>query len=257
MFIHRAVGVAMLFALAGFSSAQDEKTEGTRQLYYLATPAKDTVPPLRPGASPQPSSNATTGALHLGIRYNVVLIGQDHRAKQVSSDYVFKQGDCFAIDLQANRTGYLYVLARQSSGSWTPLSDMPGQRDALPQGRKVRIPDGSCFVVHNPPGTETLFVVLSRDPKDFYELYEGVKSSEGDTAAPRNSGNGETQMASAGKINAAVEHLDEKFGGSRDITIARVADSTRSDEPAGAVYVVNTSKKPSSSLVTKIEVHHN
>jgi hypothetical protein len=247
----------MLFVAAGFAGAQDETAEGTRQLYYLATPAKDAVPPLPQTGGPPPAAHATAGALHLGIRYNVVLIGQDHQAHPVPSDHMFKVGDCFAIDLQANRSGYLYVLARQSSGSWTPLPDMPGQRDALPQGKKVRIPSGACFEVHNPPGTETLFVVLSRDPRDFFELYQSVKSSEGSPGNPRKSGAGETQMASTDKLNAAVEHLDEKFGQSRDISIARINDSTRSDEPAGAVYVVNTSKKPSTSLVTKIQVRHN
>lgn len=244
----RSIGVWMLFVVAALATAQDETAEGTRQLYYLATPAKDTVPPLPQNGGPPPASSAAAGTLHLGIRYNVVLIGRDHQVHSVSSDHLFKVGDCFAIDLQANRSGYLYVLARQSSGSWTPLTDMPGQRDALPQGKKVRIPNGACFEVHNPPGTETLFVVLSRDPRDFFELYQGIKASE---SSP------ETQMASANQLNAAVEHLNEKFGQSRDISIAKIGDSTRSDEPAGAVYVVNTSKKPSTSLVTKIQVRHN
>jgi hypothetical protein len=243
----------MLLLITGSSGAQDQNTEGTRQMYYLASPTENAVPPL-PTNNGTPSP-AGAGTLHLGIRYNVVLIGQDQRARQVPSDHMFKVGDCFAIDLQSNRSGYLYVLARQSSGSWTPLPDMPGQREALPQGKRVRIPDGSCFVVHNPPGVESLFVVLSRDPRDFYELYESVKSSQG--GDPRKSSAGETQTASAEKINAAVEHLDEKFGQSRDISIAKVIDPTRGDEPAGAVYVVNTSKKPSNSLVTKIEVRHN
>lgn len=247
MFGKRVFGLCTVVAVAGLATAQEQSTEGTRQLYYLATPGKDSVPPLPPANGPAPSgANAVAGTLHLGLRYNVVLIGREGKAVQVPSEHVFSEGDCFAIDLEANRAGYLYVLARQSSGSWTPLPDMPGQRDALPQGKRVRIPAGSCFVVHNPPGTETLFVVLSRDPKDFYELYEGLKEKE----------NGKTQIAGAGHLDAAVEHMDEKFGGSRDITIARVEEPTRDDEPRGAVYVVNTSKKPATSLVTRIEVRH-
>lgn len=257
MFNRIWVGVWLLFPIAGVKGAQEQATEGTRQMYYLASPADEAVPPLPPNSGSAASGSGSTGTLHLGIRYNVVLMGQDHRPQQVPSDHVFKVGDCFAIDLQANRSGYLYVLALQSSGSWTPLTDMPGQREALPQGKRVRIPDGSCFVVHDPPGVETMFVVLSRDPRDFYELYESVKSSEGNPGNPHKSGAGETQMASAKKINAAVEHLDERFGESRDISIAKVTDATRSDEPAGAVYVVNTSKQPSTSLVTKIKVRHN
>jgi hypothetical protein len=225
---------------------KDDKAEGTRQLYYLATPEKDTPPPPLPkpaaNTPAQMSSNSLPGALHLGLRYNVVLIGKEGKASPVTLEHVFREGDCFAVDLQANRTAYLYVLAKQSSGAWTPFPDMPGQQQALPQRNKVRIPEGSCFAVHNPPGTETLFIVLSREPRDFYELYSGIKGSE-------------TQAASA-KVNAAVEHLDEKFGGTRDITIARVSEPTREDEPRGAVYVVNTSKNPTTTLVTKIQIHH-
>ena len=51
--------------------------------------------------------------------------------------------------------------------------------------------------------------MLSRDPKDFYELYAGIKSKESKPIA--NETPSETQIASA-KVDAAVEHLDEKLG---------------------------------------------
>jgi hypothetical protein len=66
-----------------------------------------------------------------------------------------------------------------------------------------------------------------------------------------------TQIASAEKVNTAVEHLEEKFGGTRDISIAKIDEPSHSNEPAGAVYVVNTSKNLSTTLVTRIQVHHN
>jgi hypothetical protein len=227
---------------AGLAAGQEHSSDGTRQMYYLAIPPKDTLAPLANGTTPPPAVKA--GALHLGLRYNVVLI-KNKKAEQIPSDRALKEGDCFAIDLESNRAGYLYVLDRQSSGSWMPLlpsSQMPGQKNQLEPGKRLRIPSSYCFVVHNPPGTETLFVVLSRDPRDFYELFESVKSKE---SQPKQA-----------KVDAAVEHLEEKFGGSRDISIARTDEPTRNDEPKGAVYVVNTSDRPSSSLVTKIEVRH-
>jgi hypothetical protein len=244
MVTYRTVG--MLLAAAALAFAQDHNTEGTRQLYYLATPPVDNLPPLTQGTT-APSSSPTSPAVHLGLRYNVVLLHGKDKAEQIPSDRVLKEGDCFAIDMQANRSGYLYVLARQSSGSWTPLlpsPEMPGQRNELLPGKKVRIPSGYCFTVRNPPGKETLFVVLSRDQRDFYELYESVKTKEN------------SPMAGANKVDAAVQHLNERFGDSRDISVTRMAEPTRADEPRGAVYVVNTSVKPSASLVTKIEITH-
>ncbi len=245
------IEVGVLMALPGAAYSQAPQPDNTRQLYYLATPDKGALPAGKPGAS-----NADLGTLNLGLRYNVVLIGRDKHAAQVSADHVFRVGDCFAVDLETNRSGYLYVLARQSSGSWTPLTDMPGQRDAIPQGKRVRIPSGACFTVENPPGTETLFVVLSRDPRDFYELYESVKSSESHSLPQSTNASKTAQVAGTGKVEDAMKHLDEKFGGSRDISIAKVEEPERDDEPAGAVYVVNTSKKPATSLVTKIQVRH-
>jgi hypothetical protein len=250
MFFTRGMAIGLGMLLAGSAFAQVSETEGTRQMYYLATPAPATVPPLPHGNSAPPAS-ANAATPHLGIRYNLLLVNEKTKKdQQISPDRVLSEGDCFAIELQANRSGYLYVLAKQSSGTWTPLSDMPGQHEAILQSKTVRIPSQSCFVIHNPPGKETMFVVLSRDPRDFFELYEDVKEKE---TAPGSS-NSQAQMASNAKLNAAVAHLDEQFGGTRDITIAKVTEPQSADEPRGAVYVV--SKKTSSSIVTKIEVRH-
>jgi hypothetical protein len=243
-----------VLAAAALEAQASDTTEGTRQMYYLATPAQDSVPPLPHGSS-VPAAAANTATPHLGLRYNLVLVNPSTgKTQQIPTDRVLSEGDCFAIELQANRTGYLYVLAKQSSGSWTPLSDMPGQREALPQSKTVRMPSKACFEIHNPPGKETLFVVLSRDPRDFFELYESVKEKEAIPNSRPGGTNTQTQLASAEKLDAAVAHLDERFGGTRDITIAKVAEPASEDEPRGAVYVV--SKKPSASIVTRIEVRH-
>ena len=44
------------------------------------------------------------------------------RTEIADSDRVFRKGECVAIDFEANRSGYLYVLAKQSSGDWRPMS---------------------------------------------------------------------------------------------------------------------------------------
>jgi hypothetical protein len=233
--------------IAFLAFPQDQQhADGTRQLYYLGP---ETAPPGTPPASPK------AAALHLGLRYNVVLVHEGGNNEQIPANRVLNEGDCFAIDLQTNRAGYLYVLARQSSGSWMPLfprSDMSGQRNQIEPFKKIEVPDGYCFSIHKPAGKETLFVVLSRDHQDFFELYESVKSKQ-----DKGGGAGTTtQMADAKQLDATVQHLDEQFAGSRDLSIARVAEPVRKDEPRGAVYVVNKSDKPSSLLVTKIEVLH-
>ena len=177
------VGIWVAFSIAGLAGAQDHSAEGTRQLYYLATPAKETLPPVSHGNTAPPAA-PKAAAMHLGLRYNVVLMDNNKKAHQIPADSTLKAGDCFAIDLESNHAGYLYVLDRQSSGSWTPLlpnPDMPGERNVIEPRTRMRVPKDYCFTVNNPPGTETLFVVLSRNPRDFYELFEGMKAKEGNT----------------------------------------------------------------------------
>lgn len=248
-----AAGLALLMGY-GFAH-QEQSSEGTRQLYYLATSAKDPLPAVTPASIAQPAPK--TGAVHLGLRYNLVLLSSDGRAEPIPSDRVLRAGDCFSIDVQSNRSGYLYVLAKQSSGSWMPLlpsPEMPAESNVIDPGKKVRIPKSYCFEVHNPPGMETLFVVLSRDPRDFYELYEGIKGGSGAPAPPQRT-EGSMQMADAGRLNAAVEHINERFA-TRDISITKINEPSGKEDTRGSVYVVNTSDKPVSSIVTQIKIRH-
>jgi hypothetical protein len=241
----RRLFLSLLIGSTAFAQAQHSSEEGTRQLYYLA--------PEAPAAKAAPKATASA---HLGIRYNVVLVHEKGGGtEEVSSNRVLHEGDCFAIDLQTNHAGYLYVLARQSSGSWLPLfpsPDIAGQSNQIEPFKKVEVPAEYCFTIHNPPGKETLFVVFSRDKKDFLDLYESVKARQQKGANVTN----DVQMASAKSLDSAVERLNQQYGASRDITITRIPEPVKKDEPRGAVYVVNTSDKLSSSLVTKIEVLH-
>ncbi len=215
------------------AAQQGHNAEGTRQLYYLGpeTPAEKTA------TSSQPATR------HLGLRYNIVLIHDKGRDEEIASSHVLQDGDCFAIDLQTNHAGYLYVLAKQSSGSWLPLfpsPDMAGQSNQIDPFTRVRVPSGYCFTVHKPAGKETLFVVFSRDKKDFFELYENIK----------------TKHENHQLVDTTIEHWNQQFGGTRDISVTRISEPVKKDEPRGAVYVVNTSDKLSSNLVTKIEIMH-
>lgn len=245
------------FALGSASTRQEQSAEGTRQLYYLATSSKDSLPPV--ASSARGVQAPKTGAVHLGLRYNIVLVDRSGERQHISADRVLHTGDCFAIDIESNRSGYLYVFAKQSSGSWRPLlpsPEMPDATNVLDPGKKMQVPNGYCFRIQDPPGREMLFVVLSRDPRDFYELYEGYKAKSGGSVPGSSSqGGSELQMATAGKLDSAVQHLDERFT-TRDISITKASMPQEKSEPAGSVYVVNTSGRPTSSIVTKIIVRH-
>jgi hypothetical protein len=246
--------------------------EGARELFYLAVAQKDTLPPIRktaqkkpaatvalanPADAPeQPSARENPGAVHLGLRYNLVLVNQQTgKSEDVDPDRNLRSGECFALDFETNRSGYLYVLAKQSSGRWQPLLPSPEMADEsniIDPGKRVRVPKSYCFEVNDPPGSETLFVVLSRDPRDFYDLYDGIKRQN--APAPTRPRPNTVQYADAGMDNA-VKHMAQQFG-TRDIAIRKVNQPVNAQEPPNSVYVVNTSDRPSSSVVTQIEVKH-
>jgi hypothetical protein len=245
------LGLLLLAGAAALFAQQTQSAEGTRQLYYLGTSSKDALPPV--SAAAEPPSPRRTEAVHLGLRYNLVLVDAAGRTRPVSADRILHTGDCFAIDLRSNRSGYIYVFAKQSSGSWLPLlpsAEMPEEDNILDPGRTLQIPKSHCFEIQNPPGEETLFVVLSRNPRDFYELYERFKSRSAGESGPQH-----LQLAQSSKLNAAVEHLDARFG-TRDIAITKIDTPGAGPDPAGSVYVVNKSDRPASSLVTKIVIRH-
>jgi len=242
---------------AGFGFGQQQPPPpgtGARELFYFGTAPKDALPPpvKAPAKSAKAASPAAsaTDTLHLGLRYSLLLVGPGDRGQATDPDHNFRKGDCVAADIEANRSGYLYVLAKQSSGDWEPLFPTPGaegQSNRIDPGQVVRTPPHGCFEIDDPPGSETLFVVLSRNPRDIGELAEGMKTP------------GE-------KTNAAVNQVAHDFG-TRELSYREVikadsaaqtpaAHSPARKGPDHAVYVVNGSDKPASTLVTKVEIQH-
>lgn len=277
MKIRAKIGLAMALAEVCALAQEPKRTEGARELFYFGATAKDTLPAIRKvaafdGAKSTPKqttprntgatgvSSVNTAALHLGFRYSLVLVDQTSGRSQIAdSDRVFRKGECVAIDFESNRSGYLYVLAKQSSGDWRPLfpsPEMSDQSNIIDPGQKVRAPNGYCFEITDPPGTETLTVVLSRDPRDFYELYEGIKGAK--TPTPPTSPRPESspvQLADARLVNDAVARMAQQFG-TRDLVIRKISQQVNAQDPSSAVYVVNASDKPAATVVAQIEIHH-
>jgi len=149
--------VTALGATAGMAQ-QPPPAEGARELFFAGAAPKDELPPVRQSApakaapatvppASQPGratsgSAAALGAVHLGLRYNLLLVSaRGDRGQPVDPDRNFRKGDCVAVELEANRSGYLYVLSKQSSGDWVPLFPTPelsDQSNRIDPGRIVR-----------------------------------------------------------------------------------------------------------------------
>ena len=291
MRIHTLIRWTGILAATGAIFAQQpqkKKVEGARDLFYFGATQKDTLPPIqktsppktpRPAApvqsasSPAPKTPAVPVAaapaadpastLHLGFRYTVQLVNQNtNKSEPVDPDRDFKKGECVRMEVESNQSGYLYVLSKQSSGGWLPLfpsSEMPDETNVADPGVKVRAPKDYCFEIDNPPGTETLFVVLSRSPRDFFELYDAIKAPA--ATSPANNAKAPAsavQLADAGRMNSAVEKMAKNFG-TRDLVIKKVTPAPENKDNKDvdySVYVVNGSDKPSSTVVKKVEIRH-
>ena len=267
----RVAGLIGLLALGGGLMAQEpqlpKKVEGSRDLFYFGATQKDALPPIQktsavakgPKQVPAAAADAQdpAGVPHLGFRYALELVNATSgKAEAVDSDRDFRKGECVRIAVEANHSGYLYILSKQSSGGWLPLfpnSEMPDESNVADPGQKVRAPKEYCFEISDPPGTETLFVVLSRSPRDFFELYDAIKNPV--PANPSRPASNPVQMASAGKTNSAVEKMAKTFG-TRDLVIKKVTTAADKQESDYWVYVVNGSDKPSSTVVKKVEIRH-
>jgi hypothetical protein len=260
-----AVSFILFCAAASLPAQQQPKLEGARELYYSAMVQKDPPPPVRraparaSGGTTVPITPVSMAAMHLGLRYNLVLVDANSgRAQSAAPDRMFRTGECFALDIESNRSGFLYVLAKQSSGSWHPLlpsrdADMATESNTITAGTKVRIPLKHCFEIQDPPGVETLFVVLSREPRDSFELYDNMKApANPQRSTPRAV---PVEIADASIADGAVTRMREEFG-TRDIAIKKISQPLAAAEPAESVYVVNSSSSPASNLAAQIEVHH-
>ncbi len=257
-----------VLALGAAAMAQQAPgPSGVRELFYAGVAPRETLPPIqkarvvrRPAAAPKPAARedrvvlpaADTGARNLGLRYNLVLVDQKSgRSQTVSSTRNFVNGECFAIDIEANRSGYLYVLAKQSSGDWMPLFPSPrmaGESNVINPGQKVRVPARYCFEIADPPGAEKLFVALVRDPSEITDLHDGIAPAP--SAKP-----GTMLIANAHLVNDAVARMSAPTI-NRDIVIREIGQPANSREAANSVYVVNASAKPVSKVVAEILVNH-
>ena len=279
-------GLMGFLAVGGLLAQQPpptQKMEGARDLFYFGATQKDKLPPIQKastakGAKSAPATALSAGAQpgrgpvtpeapvdavavpHLGFRYTVALVNQTSgKAVAVDPDRDFRKGECVRLEVESNQSGYLYVLSKQSSGGWLPLfpsSEMPDESNVADPGQKVRAPRDYCFEISDPPGTETLFVALSRSPRDFFDLYDAIKTPPAE--APANNSrpaSNPVQLADARRVDSAVEKMAKSFG-TRDMVIRKVTPAADRQDTDYSVYVVNGSDKPSSTVVKKVEIRH-
>ena len=154
---------------------------------------------------------------------------------EIDPDTSFRSGDRIRLKVDANTSGYLYVVMRGSSGTWKllfPSAEVAGGSNHVSKGESRQIPSGERgqFVFDEQAGNEKLFIVLTRQPEPDLDklIYSmgGTPTKDGSRSLVEQASLGDDVVS---KLRAQVN--------SRDLVFEKV-DSTEN-----AAYVVNIALK--------------
>ncbi|MBI4875963.1 MAG: DUF4384 domain-containing protein [Acidobacteria bacterium] len=262
--------IALLAPAAGL--CQERPGELTaRTLFYREQPDEDKLPPVpeaKPAAAPKarPARKTPSAAIpvvqHLGLAYFLLLIDpRSGKSETVAAERTFKSGECLALEFEANRSGYLYVLEQGSSGKWLslfPSALMPGESNVVRARSVVRVPARHCFEIEGVPGAERIFIVLSRNPEDLADLHRAIRTGGAGETSPAPlapAGRTGTTVLAMNRIDREIARMAGDLRG-RDLRIKRIEQPEAAGEPPNSVYVVNASSTPSDRVVTEIRIQH-
>lgn len=219
----------------------------------------------------------------LGMRYTLIKrVGSD--AREVSVDTVFRSGDRIQVAVEANEAGYLYIIARGSSGAWRPLfpsAEVGGGSNRIAANSITTVPSGYVFTFDEQAGEEKLFVVFSRQPEPSLEnlIYDLGTKSAPKAPAQASPVENSPEPQDGPKVLLAVNNVDiqdEVVGNlrrayARDLVVEKVAEAPGASGYGGvrplnaayepdmrvATYVVNPSSAKDARVVADLTlIHH-
>ena len=261
------LALTILAASIGLLQAQ-EPTLKARELFY--TPPPDAAKPSDAKAATKtvaaksvaPKATTKTGDTHtlsasvpLGLRYAVLKRDAGGQYNEVDPDTSFRSGDRIRLKVDANTSGYLYVVMRGSSGTWKllfPSTEVAGGSNLVHKGESRQIPSGERgqFVFDEQAGNEKLFIVLTRQPEpDLDKLIYSMGGTPGAKDGSR------SLVAQASLGDDVVSKLRTQVA-SRDLVFEKVDSASADGKLENAAYVVNPSTAPDARLVVDVALKH-
>lgn len=242
----RTIFVAIATAILGFGQESDGPRLTAREIFYGAKPtapvASVKTPAVAPKTTPPPVKGAPTKTVEvakrlpppsqsevvpvqlasqstteqragLAMRWTITQLMPDGVKKEVPITQTFKSGDRINVRVEVNDFGYLYILARGSSGKWSPLFPSPtvanGDNRVGPNNTYT-LPAGFVFRFDEQAGEERIFIVFSRKPEpDFDGLIYKV-APDRDSPRPAATPNGPIRPA-PGIILASNSSIGDPF----------------------------------------------
>ncbi len=250
-----------------YQSDPDEDTQTAKtqtKTKTKATAAKHAASPSTAVQLPKQNGAVATAApvgQYLGLRYNIFLFDRkSSKSVPVDRDRQFQPDECIQLEFTPNRSGYLYIFQQGSSGNWQvlfPSSLMTDEVNDVKARQSVKVPANYCFRIGNPPGTEHLFVVLSRNQEDMHSLDRAIRARSQNPATPTAP---QTEISAAAlsaesNLGAEIQRIRSELG-AKDMSIEKIGEPDQPGEPENAVYVVNASNVSSDRLVSEILIRH-
>ena len=141
-----------------------------------------------PSPPPQAKFINVVNSPPLGLRYTV-LKRVGNQTSEISPEAVFRSGDRIQLGIDVSDAGYLYIVNQGSSGKWTvlfPSPEIAHGDNHVESGHNYVVPQGHVFSFVGDPGTEKLFVILSRQREQamdqlIYSIQRGEPSTRGST----------------------------------------------------------------------------
>jgi hypothetical protein len=225
------------------------------------------LPSHRPSTGlQQVSVTSDPGGIPLGLRYSLLKQNSDGEFVEVAPDTTFRSGDKIKLSVESNDGAYLYIVQQGSSKAWNvlfPNDDTDKGTNHVERGRRYTIPAGGRFTFDDQPGTERLFVVLSRRAEPDLEqmIYDlsgnkGISPSTSPSAAPP-SGTPKMMLAQSWIDDSVVNRLRGQMI-SRDLVFEKVSD----DKPAPsgkkekAMYYGTQDRTANARIVIDLHLRH-
>jgi hypothetical protein len=205
----------------------------------------------------------------LGIRLSVLRMTPSGQPVEVPPDTNFQPGDRVRLNIQVSDSGYLYIINRGSSGSWTqlfPSPDLPNATNAVVPGGPYSVPQDRNFVVSDPPGEEKLFLILSRTPiVDIQSLTMDMSRREAGNSPPQEPAKEEPSAQPPRSLNTLASNLPPMNDAlvdrmrnvyARDLIIEKVDEQTPGTRKENAVYAVNPVDGGATRVVLDAQIKH-
>lgn len=182
--------------------------------------------------APAVADQEASGAQTMAVKATVVL-ERDGQTSTVTPSHEFKSGDKVKLVFTPSTDGYVYWMAKGSTGNYSMLfpSARTGTDNSVKRNTEYTIPVRGSFRFDDTPGTEELLCVLSTE-----KLPDLEKAATG-------------ELASAGQPAAELEKEQAKKRTTRDLVFE--------EEDEGDVQTKSQQAPKGEPLVVSFGLKHN